>query len=553
MEAKAWGLLDKTPEKHINELVVASCIVAPKESAKHRMIQGVLKGAVKGLVPGEGVGAELVKMGLEHGAEAAADKVWEHKEKGEVALPPHMYLVAGKSTLGLYAVTQRSLLYFLQGELLRVPHQQVAEFTIEQHLTTVGLTLRLQSGLALELECGRIDSKHLEKIEASIRQANPALPGGPLPQPGYGPTPPPLPSGPLPQPAYGMQFPAPAYPAPKTKEQWVQEGRAYIGAGRFQEALAAYEAALALDPTFGYAYFGRGEALRRLQRPEEALLAFERAIQLSPQDAAPYRRTGYVLNTLKRYAEALAALEQAIHLDPAYAGSYVGKGDALKGQERSEEALAAYDQALALDPRLVDAALGKAEALKALGQYAQALAAYDLALGVEPGNAAAAAGKSEVQWLLAQPASRASSSNIAPAPEAQPAQPSVAELPAAASQAVEATERISRPLSTGPKGVFTLLSGRRVALMGQEAIIGRGPLTGSSAVEVNLAGEQEQQTVSHHHACIRRIEAGFEIEDLGSTNQTLLNHEPLQPGCRYLLHHADVVEFGKVRCAFTME
>jgi tetratricopeptide (TPR) repeat protein len=553
MEAKAWGLLDKTPEKHIHEPVVASCIVAPKDTAKHRFMQSALKGAVKGLVPGEGVGAELVKMGLEHGAEAAADKLWERKHEEEVALAPQMYLVVGASKLGLYAVTQRSLLYFIQGELLLVPLQQVAEFTVGQtHLTTVDLTIRLPNGLTLELECGRWGSKHLEEMQAHIRQARPMQASGPLPPPGYSPAP----SGPLPLPGYAMQPPAPAYAASKTKEQWVQEGRAAASAGRFQEALAAYEAALALDPNFGYAHFGRGEALRVLNRPEEALLAFERAIQLSPHDAAPYRRAGYVLNTLKRWTEALAALEQAIRLDPAYASSYAGKGDALKGLGRSEEALTAYDQALALDPRLMDAVLGKAEVFKALGQYAQALAAYDLALGVESGNAAAAAGKSEMQQFLAQPARRASSGSIAPpppAPAVQPAQPSVAELPATASQSMEATERVSRPLSTGPKGVCTLPSGRRVALIGPEAMVGRGALVGPDAVDVDLTSEAEKNTVSRRHACIRRTPDGFEIEDLGSANQTLLNHEPLQPGRSYRLHHGDIVEFGNVRCAFTIE
>lgn len=101
--------------------------------------------------------------------------------------------------------------------------------------------------------------------------------------------------------------------------------------------------------------------------------------------------------------------------------------------------------------------------------------------------------------------------------------------------------------------MFTLPSGRRVALPGPEAVVGRGPLVGPDAVEVDLTSESEHQTVSRRHASIRCTEAGFEIEDLHSANQTRLNHEPLEPGRSYRLRQGDVVEFGKVRCAFTIE
>jgi tetratricopeptide (TPR) repeat protein len=438
MEHRAWSLLDKTPEKHINEPVLASYLVSPKGDAKHHLMMVAVGGVIKGIVPGEGVGAELVKMGLEHGAEAAADKLREHKEEKEgiVALTPHMYLVMGASKFGLYAVTQRSLLYFIQGELVLVPHAQVAALTLGQtHLTTLDLTLQLRNGLTLELECGRGGHEQLEQMQAILRRVNPAQPSAPLPLPGYGM----LPSSP----------PAPASVPPKTKEQWVQEGRAAARAGRFQEALAAYEAAIALDPNLGYAHFGRGEALRVLNRLEEALLAFERAIQLSPQDAAPYRHKGYVLNALKRSSEAFSALEYAIRLDPAQAGAYVGIGEALQGIQRPADALAAYDRALALDPRLGDAVIGKGAVLSTLGQYPQALEVYELALSLDPGNAPAIAGKQEVQKRLAQSESLASGQSSAPDLAAQFAQRSVA-ISGNLSQALDATERVSRPLPGGP-------------------------------------------------------------------------------------------------------
>ncbi|HEY7355520.1 MAG TPA: CHAT domain-containing protein, partial [Ktedonobacterales bacterium] len=87
----------------------------------------------------------------------------------------------------------------------------------------------------------------------------------------------------------------------KTREQWVEEGITYARTGRFQEAVAAYEAAIRLAPGFALAHFGKGDTLRLLNRPEEALAALDQAIQLDPAMAAAHRRKGYVLNQLKRY------------------------------------------------------------------------------------------------------------------------------------------------------------------------------------------------------------------------------------------------------------
>ncbi|HEY7358208.1 MAG TPA: tetratricopeptide repeat protein, partial [Ktedonobacterales bacterium] len=192
----------------------------------------------------------------------------------------------------------------------------------------------------------------------------------------------------------------------KTREQWVEEGITYARTGRFQEAVAAYEAAIRLAPRFALAHFGKGDTLRLLNRPEEALAALDQAIQLDPAMAAAHRRKGYVLNQLKRYQEALKALDQAIQLEPNYAGSYVGKGEALNGLGRLKEALAAYEQAITHDPKLTGAYVGKGNILLAQNQPQEALTAFHEALKLSPNNGEANYGATlaEQRLLAAQPA-----------------------------------------------------------------------------------------------------------------------------------------------------
>src|SRR6266487_2704019 len=85
---------------------------------------------------------------------------------------------------------------------------------------------------------------------------------------------------------------------------------------RYEEALAAYEQAISLDPNDAWTQRQKSQVLIKLERYEEALPALDQAIHLDPNDALAFREKGYALSELKRYKEALEALDQAILLDP---------------------------------------------------------------------------------------------------------------------------------------------------------------------------------------------------------------------------------------------
>ncbi|HEY0755438.1 MAG TPA: tetratricopeptide repeat protein [Ktedonobacteraceae bacterium] len=144
--------------------------------------------------------------------------------------------------------------------------------------------------------------------------------------------------------------PRPVAPG-RTKEEWMTVGNDHFDAGRFTEALAAYEQALGLDPTNALAHINKGVALRRLGRGDEALAAYEQALELDPTDALAYYNKGVALRNLKRHAEALAAYEQALRFAPTFALAYHDKGDVLTKLGRHAEAQRAYDRARELGYR----------------------------------------------------------------------------------------------------------------------------------------------------------------------------------------------------------
>ena len=131
----------------------------------------------------------------------------------------------------------------------------------------------------------------------------------------------------------------------KTKEEWLNEGNALHSLNRSQEALAAYEQAIHLDPNLAAAYNNKGMALYDLKRYQEALAAYEQAIRLDPNLALAYNGKGAALRALNRSQEALAAYEQAIRLDPNFANAYHNKGLALETLGKKKEAQQAYERA----------------------------------------------------------------------------------------------------------------------------------------------------------------------------------------------------------------
>ena len=154
--------------------------------------------------------------------------------------------------------------------------------------------------------------------------------------------------------------------------------------GRFDEALASYDAAIAAAAEDANAHYNRGNTLAALKRHEEALASFEAAIALRPDHIVALNNRGVSLTELKRHKDALASLDQAIAQEPRYVEAHNNRGIALNDMKRFDEALAAFDAALARAPDFASAHYGRAVTLNEMKRAPDAVESYARALSLDP-------------------------------------------------------------------------------------------------------------------------------------------------------------------------
>jgi Flp pilus assembly protein TadD len=181
---------------------------------------------------------------------------------------------------------------------------------------------------------------------------------------------------------------------------WNATGHQLFHAGRLEEALHAFDQAIAVDPNLSEAHCNRGSTLIRLNRFSEALQSCERAAALTPQNAAAHDYCGVALTQLGRYEDALQWHDRAIALSPNEAALHSNRAATLVRLERTEEALASSERAIALAPELADAHVNRGFALTKLGRHAIALQAYEQGLTLEPDLADAHLGRGYTLQLL---------------------------------------------------------------------------------------------------------------------------------------------------------
>lgn len=173
--------------------------------------------------------------------------------------------------------------------------------------------------------------------------------------------------------------------------------------GNNEEAIAAYEKAIQLDPTNVEFYTRLTNLLVEEGQSQRAVEVTQQGIILAPDNsnvwvaaAAAYIAEGDRYDDLGdtnkanlQYAEAAQAARQALKIDPenATANAYAAGGLVLQGDpEKYEQALLFADDAVRLGPDNPIARYFMATVLTYQGRYPEALEQYQLGIEADPDN-----------------------------------------------------------------------------------------------------------------------------------------------------------------------
>ena len=137
---------------------------------------------------------------------------------------------------------------------------------------------------------------------------------------------------------------------------------AHVGLGRIQivraeheQAIASFDRAIDLNPSYALAYYGKAHSLWHCGRAAEAVACHDEAIRLSPRDPLMWTflaSKAIALFMLERYDEALDFSHRAQQYPITAIWAYMAELATLGVLERDEEARLALQRALKIQPDL---------------------------------------------------------------------------------------------------------------------------------------------------------------------------------------------------------
>ncbi|WP_138500418.1 tetratricopeptide repeat protein [Nostoc sp. PA-18-2419] len=172
--------------------------------------------------------------------------------------------------------------------------------------------------------------------------------------------------------------------ATQNAEVFLTQGNNLLDNQRYQDAIKAYDKAIAMKAEIVEAWINRGIALTSLHRYKDAVASYDRAIAIKPdKDEAWYNR-GIALTSLQRYQDAVASYNQALSIKPNKYEALTNRGIALTKLKRYQDAIASYNQAIAIKQDLHQAYYNKACSYALQGDVKLATENLDRAIQLVP-------------------------------------------------------------------------------------------------------------------------------------------------------------------------
>ncbi len=128
----------------------------------------------------------------------------------------------------------------------------------------------------------------------------------------------------------------------------------------------------------------RGVDQMRAKNIEGAIASFEEASRIAPTYALPSFNRGLAHSSREEWPAAIQAFDAALRIDSSYPKAYYWRAAARRNVNDLAAARADLDQAVRLDPKHLEAWLERGSVLSALGDYKAAIADFDQVITLDP-------------------------------------------------------------------------------------------------------------------------------------------------------------------------
>jgi tetratricopeptide (TPR) repeat protein len=196
---------------------------------------------------------------------------------------------------------------------------------------------------------------------------------------------------------------------PKHTFAWEAIARIQAADRSWRECLETLEHVLRLRPNDSAALELKGDALTNLGRRPEALSAYEAAAAVNPSDESLRQKIeevrvdvpgllsrALIASASGSYPHALSLFDEILEVDEGNVNALIGKAVAYRRSGKAQEALNCLDLVLGIQPNNASALLNRGNILMAAGDLGGALEAFDHLTEGDPGDDAAWAAKGDV-------------------------------------------------------------------------------------------------------------------------------------------------------------
>lgn len=143
-------------------------------------------------------------------------------------------------------------------------------------------------------------------------------------------------------------------PEPSARD-FYEQGRERYDRADYQGALDDFKRAVDRNPDYAEAYFGMGNAYRKLNANEQAIRAYQDCLRIQPHHADAHLNVGLLFSERFQYVPAESHLKQAIADDPSNPVSYFYLAEIYRKQGQCSEPIELYNKVLKMDPDFHDA------------------------------------------------------------------------------------------------------------------------------------------------------------------------------------------------------